>query len=76
MSFTTHRSQIRTIKRNDPRFHINDQFITAPRAGFEISSSCPYSYREVIQQCINNGWLQPVAHMTERELLISGLSNG
>lgn len=75
MTFTTYQSQLRTIKPGDPRFHINDQFVTAPRAGFEISSGCPYSYREVIQQCINNGWLKPVATVTERELIFMGLSN-
>jgi hypothetical protein len=75
MKFTTHQSQIRTIKHDDPRFRITDKFTTAPRAGFEISMSCPYAYREVIEQCVSNGWLRPVAHMTERELLISGLAN-
>jgi hypothetical protein len=76
MNFKTHNSQIRTIKQNDPRFHIVDTFVTAPRAGFEISNRCPENYRSLIQECIGHGWLKPVAYMTERELLISGLSNG
>jgi hypothetical protein len=75
MTFTIHQSQIRTIKQSDPRFHIHDKFITAPRAGFEISQRCPENYRDLIAECINHGWLKPVAYMTERELLISGLSN-
>ena len=76
MSFTTHRSQIRTIKHNDPRFQIHDKFITAPRAGFEISEKCPAEYQRILYECLGNGWIKPVAYMTERELLISGLSNG
>jgi hypothetical protein len=39
MKFTTHQSQIRTIKRDDARFRIIDQFTTCGRAGFEISKS-------------------------------------
>jgi len=75
MTFKTHKSQIRTIKQDDPRFQIQDVFTIATRAGFEISNSCPIEYKMVLQECINNGWLKPVAYMTERELLFSGLSN-
>jgi hypothetical protein len=75
VKISSHKSQIRTIKPNDRRFLIDDGFITAPRAGFEISARCPVEYKIVLQECINNGWLQPVAHMTERELLFMGLSN-
>jgi hypothetical protein len=74
MSFKVHQSQIRTIRSNDPRFTIVDKFTTAPRAGFEISKECPYEYRLIIAECINNGWLKPVAHITERELIFMGLT--
>jgi hypothetical protein len=46
-----------------------------PRAGFDISQSCPKEYRMIILECINIGWLKPVAHVHERELLFMGLSN-
>jgi hypothetical protein len=75
MNFTTHHSQIRTLKQNDPRFHIQDEFTITPRAGFEISQRCPENYRSLIQECIHHGWLKPIAHVTERELLFMGLSN-
>lgn len=74
MTFTTHRSQIRTIKHDDPRFRIVDKFVTASRAGFEISKQCPREYSLILSECIDRGWIQPVAYMTERELLISGLT--
>ena len=74
MTFTTHQSRIRTIKQNDSRFNIVDKFVTAPRAGFDISQSCPKEYRMIILECMNNGWLTPVAHVHERELLFMGLS--
>jgi len=75
MTFTTHHSQIRTIKQDDARFRIVDKFVTAPRAGFEISEKCPSEYQKILYECWGNGWIKPVAYMTERELLISGLSN-
>lgn len=74
MTFTTHQSRIRTIKQSDSRFNIVDKFVTAPRAGFEISQRCPDSYKSLILECINNGWIKPVAHVHERELLFMGLS--
>jgi hypothetical protein len=74
MTFTVHQSKIRTIKQNDSRFNIVDKFVTTPRAGFEISQRCPREYRLIISECINNGWIKPVAHVHERELLFMGLS--
>ena len=76
MTFKIHKSQIRAIKQDDPRFQIQDHYVIATRAGFEISQSCSREYRAIISQCIDNGWLKPVAYMTEREILFSGLSNG
>jgi len=39
-----------------------------PRAGFEISRSCPDQYKQIISQCIDNGWLKPVAYVKDCEL--------
>ena len=75
MSITSHRSQIRTLKQEDKEFYIQDKFITAPRAGFEISLECPREYRQIIAECISNGWIKPIANISERELLFMGLSN-
>jgi hypothetical protein len=47
----------------------------APRAGFEINQSCPKEYKIIINECIRNGWLKPVANVTERELIFMGLSD-
>jgi hypothetical protein len=74
MNITTHQSQIRTIEQSDPRFQIKDGFLLAQRAGFEITTDCPREYKLIIAKCINNGWVKPVAHVTERELLFIGLS--
>jgi hypothetical protein len=74
MTFKTHQSRIRTIKPGDPRFNIVDKFVTSPRAGFEISQRCPDNYRDLLLECIGQGWIKPIAHVHERELLFMGLS--
>lgn len=68
MTFKTTPSSVRTIKKGDPKFMITDGLITAPRAGFEISSECPIQYKDIIQICINMGWLKPIANIKDNEL--------
>jgi hypothetical protein len=76
MNFTTHQSNIRTIRQGDPKFTLTDKFVTCPRAGFEISNRCPENYRSLIQECIGHGWLQPVAHVYDYELTFDRLKHG
>ena len=57
-----------TLRHKDQDFSFSPDGITVvPRAGFEISSGCPYNYREIIQECVRMGWLRPVAHMRDSE---------
>lgn len=72
-NYKVNKSKITTIKPNDARFIITDGIVQASRAGFEISSCCPREYKLILQECISYGWIMPVAHMTEREMMISGL---
>ena len=74
MTFDLHKRQIHTLKQSDPKFVIYDGLWQAPRAGFEISQGCPKEYTMIIDECIRKGWLKPVAHVTERELIFMGLS--
>jgi hypothetical protein len=74
MTYTVHQSQICTIKPGDPNFVIIAGIEQANRAGFELSKQCPYNYAQVIVDCIDRGWLKPVAHVTERELIFMGLT--
>lgn len=67
MKITASRSFV-TLRHKDPDFSFSPDGITVvPRAGFEISSGCPYNYREIIQECVRMGWLKPVAHMRDTE---------
>jgi hypothetical protein len=54
-------------------FVITDGFVTAARAGFEIDARCPNEYRQIIQACLEYGWLKPVACMTAEEQLMETL---
>jgi len=75
MTFHTTESKIKTIKQGNRNFMIADGLVVSPRAGIEISHRCPENYQDLIQECIRHGWLKPVAYMTEREMMISGLLN-
>jgi len=74
VNFTARQSFIKTFRPGDLEFTIIDGFMTSPRASFEISNSCPAEYKSIFITAINAGWLKPVAHMHEREVLISGLT--
>jgi hypothetical protein len=73
MNFTTHQSNIRTIRQGDPKFTLKDGFVISPRAGFEINQLCPREYKLIISECINNGWLKPVAHVYGKELTMDAM---
>lgn len=74
MKITAHQSQVRMVRQNDPIFMIVDGIVVTPRAGFEISLQCPREYRLIIQDCIDRGWLKPIAHVTEKEYVWMNLS--
>ena len=74
MTYTVYRSHVHTIRQEDPNFMIHDGLTITPRAGFEISNNCPRQYKSMIMGAVKNGWLQPVASVTERELIFAGLT--
>ena len=60
-----------TIRQGHADFSFSpDGMTVVPRAGFEISAGCPYSYRQVIAECVREGWLRPVAHMRDTEYTV------
>lgn len=74
MNITTRQSRTIKLDKTDPRFIIHDGFTVTPRAGFEISQNCPAEYKSIFITAINAGWLKPIAHVHERELIFMGLS--
>jgi putative heme iron utilization protein len=58
----------KTLRPSDADFTFSpDGLRLVPRAAFEVNDQCPQAYKLVIAECINNGWLNPVAHMRDVE---------
>ncbi len=68
MNIVSKPSRIRTIKSTDNDFMLQEEFTLTPRAGFEVDNRCPREYKLIIAECINMGWLRPVAHVKDHEL--------
>jgi hypothetical protein len=60
--------RVRTLRSSDPDFTFSpDGIQLVSRAAIEISQRCPENYRDLIQECVNRGWLRPVSYMKESE---------
>ena len=58
----------KTLRAKDADFTFSPDGLTLiPRASFEINKECPREYKLIIAECINNGWIKPVAHMRDTE---------
>ena len=68
MTFTVSENRIKEIHQGDANFRIADGIRLIPRAGFEISKSCPHNYKLILADCINRGWIKPIAYVKEKEL--------
>lgn len=60
---------VRAIRPEDGDFFIIDGMIMTSRACFEISTKCPDRYKQIIVECINSGWLKPIAYVKESEYI-------
>jgi hypothetical protein len=73
MKISSKTTNITTIRPGDDKFMLTDGLVTCPRAGFEISQSCPAEYKSIFITAINAGWLKPVAHVYGKELTMDAL---
>jgi hypothetical protein len=61
-------TNFKTLKQGDDDFSFSpDGYTMVPRASFEVNHQCPREYRLIISECINHGWLRPIAHMRDTE---------
>ena len=72
--FSQQVSRVKTIRRGDADFMLRDGIVSCPRAGFEISKSCPKEWRQILMQAIDFDWIKPVAHVMDSELMWDRLS--
>lgn len=75
MTYKLHQSRLRTIRQSDQDFMLEDGFVRSPRAGFHILPECPREYKLIISECIDKGWLKPVATVYDHELAWDRLSS-
>lgn len=68
MNIKLNETKFKTLRPGDPGFTLTDGILTADRAGFEISQSCPAEYKSIFITAINAGWLKPVATVYARDL--------
>jgi len=73
VKISTRTSNIRTIRHGDAKFMLQDGLMICPRAGFEINEKCPREYKMIIAECIDRGWIKPVAHVYGKELTMDAL---
>jgi hypothetical protein len=65
----------KTYKKNDPGFNFSpDNIVIVPRAGFEFGDGCPREYQLIIAECINNGWIKPIAYQPVHEHFMEELT--
>ena len=75
MKLVANQSNIKTVKLGDPGWLLKDGMVLSPRAGFEINPKCPQEYRMIIRECIDNGWLMPVAYVFDHEMIFDTLKD-
>ncbi len=73
MTFKEPKVKIKTVKNDDPMFYIKGDVTVSCRAGFEISQGCPHEYRLILADCIDRGWIKPVAYMRDDEYVWESL---
>jgi hypothetical protein len=67
---TEPRFTVKTLKSGDSDFTFSpDGVILVSRAAIEISQRCPENYKNLIIECMNHGWIKPIAHMKESEFI-------
>lgn len=66
---------IRALDHTNRHFTIVSGMVTAGRAGIEIDAKCPREYLMILSECLDRGWIKPVAYVTEDEYMIMQLSH-
>ena len=68
MTFHIPENRFREIRPDDPHFAMNDGIKLVPRAAIEVKKNIPYNYQLIITECIDKGWIKPVAYVKTKEL--------
>ena len=74
MTFTQHKSLVRTIHQGDPDFKIVDGFALVPRAMLHVLPECPLQVRTMVEHAMTKGYIKCIANVKDYELMIDRLS--
>ena len=66
--------KIKDIKPGDKMFKFSTGFMSCDRASIYIDPKCPNHIAVLVAQAYEAGYIKPVAHMTEKEYMLIGLS--
>jgi len=69
MTFTVHKSKVRTVRSGEADFMLVDGMVTCPRAMLHILPECPSNVRETVNWAISQGYVKTVANMYDHELM-------
>lgn len=72
--FVETKSNYVEVSPRDPEFSFVDGPCIVHRAAIKIDNRCPSRYITLLQQAIQNGWIEPVAYLKENEYLWDRLS--
>ena len=68
-------SEVKEFTCGDPEFQIHEGIMVYFRAGIRISEKMPHTYKEIVVQCLERGWLTPVANIRDSELATGKMWN-
>ena len=68
-------SEVRSLTRKDPEFLIYDGIMVYSRASIRFSVKMPLNYKEIVVECLERGWLIPVADIRDSELAAGKMWN-
>ena len=64
----------KTIKAGDKEWTFTEGLVMFRRAAIEIDENCPDMYKHILMQCVDKGWLKPVAYLPQEEEFLQTLS--
>ena len=75
MTYTMHKLTTRRIYRGQSGFTMTDGVMLVPRAEIELLEQCPAGIRDTVAFAISKGYIQPVAHVRDEELVWDKLTS-
>lgn len=69
MKLTAQQSSRRMLTKSDKHFFFTDGITVCQRAGMIISDKCPPEYKTIILEATRVGWVEPVAFVSDKDLV-------